>query len=393
MTTSNRTRFLYLCALSLVTSFAGFLVAPVETRYVNILAPSPVWVGVVFASGAIFFALVSAVMSRVLSPSRITVAFRLGLLAAVIFPLLYAFASSVFIYIGGKAVWALAAFAVGPLLMGQIQEVLRHTDSPGMHISYLYAAQALMGALAQFLGGHMSDWYGITVPFLWMSATFAFAFALGWWFTPAPSELSTARPAPLRALRNKPFLWLYAVYHVGFVVAWEFKFLFWPLVIFGVFASDGATGTAFATMGVTAFFALLIVGKVIDRLGPVRGFALSAVFLVAAGMALGLVDSLWMLVVVSAVYAVGESLYYPARQLLLLRTLPSAERTAMLSLDESYHLLLVVTSQVVGGFLLVYFSPSSILTGAYVLLLVGVVLSLPFWRQIKALYARSEEAA
>lgn len=384
-------KFLYLCGLSLIATCAGFLVAPVETRYVTLIAPSPVWVGLVFASGALFFAIVSAVMARFLTPSRLVVAFRLGLFAAIIFPLLYAFASSVFMYIGGKFVWALAAFAVGPLLMGQIQEVLRDKDTPGTHISYLYAAQALVGAGAQFLGGHLSDWYGITMPFLFMSATFALAFLLGLKFVPAATDIGAKTPAPLKALRGKPFLWLYAVYHVGFVIAWEFKFLFWPLVIFGIFARDGATGTAFAVMGVTAFFSLLLVGKVIDHLGPVRGFALSAVFLVMAGMALGIVNSLWALVVVSAVYAFGESFYGPSKQLLLMRTLPSAERTAMLSLDESYHLLLVVSSQVAGGFLLLYFAPLTILNGAYGLLLVGVLVSLPFWRQIKALYLRAEE--
>lgn len=173
--TANTRKLLFIGAVSLLATSAGYFITPIETRFLTTLTDNTFLIGLTFGIGSLVFGMLAVWLGR-LSDKRGRSSFLLPALALGIFyPLLYASVHSIFLYMGIKIAWAFSAAVTGPVLMAYFQDYLKDERNRGHYLGLLYSLQSIAGAGAQFAGGVLSDRFGITTPYYAMSATFILA--------------------------------------------------------------------------------------------------------------------------------------------------------------------------------------------------------------------------
>lgn len=354
---------------SLITT-AGYLIAPIEVRFLNSLTDNPTLIGATFGVGSIFLGLFSIYLGRLSDRFGRDRFIVLGCIASIIFPLLYASTYNIFQYMGVKFVWAFASASTGPVLAAYLQDLLEDIKKPGQYIGTVYSAQALFGALSQFLGGYISDKYGLPAPYLAMSIIFVLATTLSFFLLSSKTNEKKKKEEDfekrdlffsLRYIFKKPELIFYMFINSAFGVNWGIKGMLWPIIIFSITGKDIFTGSIFATMGVVAFFALFFAGKFVDKIGPFKTGLYSALILGLSGIFLTLTQSLLIFWVAAAFFAIGEALNGPYQAVLLTKYVEKKYRGEILGLDSVLDKILQTIAPFLAGILLNTLDPQKIL--------------------------------
>ncbi|GEM_PF-695016 len=354
---------------SLITT-AGYLIAPIEVRFLNSLTTNPTLIGATFGIGSIFLGVFSIYLGRLSDRFGRDKFIVLGCLASVIFPLLYASTYNIYQYMGVKFVWAFASASTGPILAAYLQDLLEDLKKPGQYIGTVYSAQALFGAISQFLGGYISDKYGISAPYLAMSAIFLLATFLSVFILKSNKKNSKLTPKDtekrdlffgLRYITKKPELIFYLFINSAFGVNWGIKGMLWPLIIFSITGKDILTGSIFATMGVVAFISLFFTGKFVDKVGPFKSGLYSALILGLSGLFLATTTNLTLFWIAAGFFAIGEALNGPYQAVLLTKYVTKKYRGEIMGLDSVLDKILQTIAPFLAGFLLHSFTPQKIL--------------------------------
>lgn len=354
---------------SLITT-AGYLIAPIEVRFIKTLTENSSLIGATFGVGSLalgFFSIYLGRLSDKFGRDRFII---FGCIASVIFPLLYASTYNVFQYMGVKFVWAFASASTGPILVAYLQDLLKNVKKQGQYIGNMYSVMALLGAAAQFAGGHLSDKFGLKIPYIIMSFIFALALILAI-FTLKSSKIKVvhkdkkSKPRSfffgIKYLLNKPALVFYLIINSAFGVNWGIKGMLWPIIIFSLAGKDATTGSIFATMGVVAFFALFFTGRFVDKVGPFKAGLLSALILGTSGLFLATTGSITVFWVFAAIFAIGEALNGPYQAVLLTNHVNSNYRGEILGIDAVLDKILQTVAPFLAGFLLTFMCPQKIL--------------------------------
>ncbi|MBT3355797.1 MFS transporter [bacterium] len=354
---------------SLITT-AGYLIAPIEVRFIKTLTNNPSLIGATFGVGSIALAFFSIWIGRLSDKFGRDNFILWGCVASIIFPLLYASTYNVYQYMGVKFIWAFASASTGPILIAYLQDLLKNIKKQGQYIGIMYSVQSLLGAIAQFAGGYLSDRSGLAAPYFLMSIIFLLAAILS--FSTLRSKKSSATHhdkdfSPrdfffgIKYILKKPALVFYTLINAAFGINWGIKIMLWPLIIFSFTGKDLSTGAIFATMGFVAFVALFFTGKFVDKVGPFKVGLVSAFVLGSSGMFLATTDSLSMFWFFAAIFAIGEALNGPYQAVLLTNYVNSKYRGEILGIDSVLDKLFQTIAPFLAGFLLHIMTPQKIL--------------------------------
>jgi MFS family permease len=124
---------------------------------------------------------------------------------------------------------------------------------------------------------------------------------------------------------------------------------------------DVVTGSVFATMGMVAFVVLLLVGKLVDKIGSFKSILISMIFLGSGGLVLVLTGNIIYFWIAAAVFAIGEAIYGPAQAVLLTNYVESEHRGEIMGLDAVFDRILNTIAPFLAGFFLNYISPQKVL--------------------------------
>lgn len=354
---------------SLITT-AGYLIAPIEVRFIRTLTENSSLVGATFGVGSLalgFFSIYLGRLSDKFGRDRFII---LGCIASVIFPLLYASTYNVFQYMGVKFVWAFASASTGPILVAYLQDLLKNVKKQGQYVGNMYSVMSLLGAIAQFAGGYLSDKFGLKIPYIIMSFIFALALILAIFTLKSDKNKILHKDKKfkprsfffgIKYLLNKPALVFYLIINSAFGVNWGIKGMLWPIIIFSLTGKDVTTGSIFATMGVVAFFALFFTGRFVDKIGPFKAGLLSVLILGTSGFFLATTNNVIVFWIFAAIFAIGEALNGPYQAVLLTNYVNSNYRGEILGIDAVLDKILQTIAPFLAGFLLNFMCPQKIL--------------------------------
>jgi len=370
MTASTRT-LLLIGTVSLLATSAGYFITPIETRFLTTLTDNTFLIGLTFGVGSFVFGLLAIWLGR-LSDKHGRSSFILpALVLGIVYPLLYASVHNIFLYMGVKVAWAFSAAIEGPVLMASFQDHLKDLPKRGHYLGLLYSWQAIAGALAQFLGGVLSDKFGITTPYYAMSAMFVVATILVLFVglhknkdpLPAPVADEDKRGIffGIAYIFKKPELLFYWVHGIVSNLNWGIKVFLWPLIIYGFVGKDTITGSIFGSMGLVAFIILLFGGKLTDRFGSFVMIRSAVVILGLSGMVLAATGHVGVFWIAALCYAVGEALFGPAHGILFTDNVDSRNRGEVLGADTMLGTILATASPFIAGALLLHWSAQTVL--------------------------------
>lgn len=352
--------------ISLAT-VAGYLIAPIEVRFLTSLTNNTTLIGLTYAIGSILFAIFSIWLGRLSDKFGRNRFIIIGCIMGVIYPLLYASTYNIYQYMGIKFVWAFASVTTGPIFMAYLQDLLSHIKKQGQYIGIVFSLQSIFGAGAAFLGGYLSDKFSLIVPYLVMSIVFALATLIAFFelkYKKAP-EIKEDKPKGLlfgfKYILKKPALIFYFINNSAFGINWGIKGMLWPLIIFGMVGKDTITGSIFATMGVVAFFILMFSGKLVDKIGPFKSAFISMTILGLSGIVLGLTHNIIFFWIAAAIFAIGEAINGPMQAVLLTNHVSNQHRGEILGLDAVFDRILNTIAPFFAGVLLTYITAQNIL--------------------------------
>jgi MFS family permease len=321
---------------------------------------------VTFAIGALVFALLSVWFGRISDRVGREKFLIIGCALGIIYPLLYASTYNVFQYMGLRFVWAFSAVATGPVFMAYLQDCIKGLKKKGYYFGLLYSAQSILGAGASFLGGFLSDTYGLKAPYFAMAIIFALAtiialFTLKFKARTFGHQEKRDLFFGLRQFFRNPALRFYFMHNTAFSLNWGIKAMLWPLIIYSMIQMDTITGAVFATMGIMAFLLLPFVGKLVDKIGVFPAALLGLVLLGGSGIVLALTGSIALFWGAAVVFATGEALNGPAQAVLLTDNIKSNMRGELLGLDAVFDNTFGTLSPFIAGLLLNILSPQKVL--------------------------------
>ncbi|MEA3230048.1 MAG: MFS transporter, partial [archaeon] len=362
-------QFIIGAAIVCLATTAGYIIAPIEVRFISSLTTSTTLIGTTYAIGALFFALLSIWLGRMSDRIGRDKFMVLGCTLGILYPLLYASTYNVFQYMGVKFIWAFSAVATGPIFMAYLHDILKNLKKKGHYIGILYSVQSILGAGAQFISGYLSDTFGLSIPYIAMSLIFVLATIISLKEIGFKTPIHEAEKDDskrdmffgLRYILKRPALNFYFFHNTAFSLNWGIKVMLWPLIIFGITQRDIMTGSVFATMGIVAFFILLVAGKFVDRTGPFISAMISLIILGTCGLFLVFTQNIHIFWLFAALYAVGEALNGPAQGVLLTENIESKYRGEVLGLDAVFDSSLAMISPFIAGVLLNFWNPQTVL--------------------------------
>jgi AAHS family 3-hydroxyphenylpropionic acid transporter len=371
--------FLFGSVIATFASIGGWLLAPIESRFVSALTDNSLLVGATFAVGTAAFSILALILGRLadrLGRERVVVA---SLVVGVIFPFLYASSVNVLMYMGVELLWAFAAVGVGPVLLAYLQDMVKYRPNRGHLMSLMYGSMSLSGAVGHFTGGWVADMYGLTGPYYVLAGVYFITLILALYlFFRLQPGIQTEIAAPTKAEENeqhgldtasflfgiryvfqKPVLVYYFIINGAFAMNYSIKVLLWPLIVAGLIERPIVMGVIFAGTGVTAFFILLFSGKVVDSRGAILGVHIAFAALLLGGFMMAFTHSFVWFGIGAALFAVGEAFYGSAQTVLLVDNVANKHRGEILGVDRVFDSSFATIAMLLSGYLLSVWSPQS----------------------------------
>jgi len=356
-------QFIYAAIVISFCTTAGYIIAPIEVRFINSLTQNTFLIGLTYSIGSLVFGLLSVYLGRLSDLHGRSKYIKLGLGLGIFYPILYASTINVLQYMGVRFVWAFSTVACGPIFWAYMQDLLKGFKKKGMYMGYVYSVHSILGALAQFVGGYLAEHMGLTTPYYIMAALFLIGFILSL-FLPKDKIKKSKEKRDLffgiKYIFKKPALIFYFIQNTSYSMNWGIKPILWPLIIFAMTGSDTATGTVFASMGVIAFILLPFAGKIVDRINPFRALIMAMTFIAISGLVLSFTKSYIIFLIAAGVYTIGE-VFSMAQIVLLTDNIESKYRGEIMGLDSVFDNFFATLSPFFAGLLLMFFSPQNVL--------------------------------
>lgn len=356
--------FLPAAAVATIAATMGFMIAPIESLYITQLNPNGFVLGAVYALGSLLLVFFSLWFGYLADKGYRQRLIYLGLIAAIIYPLLYAHVISALQYAGVKPLWAIAGVATGPLLLGYIQDSLAHTNKKGVWFGYYYAATSLVGALAHFIGGFLAENIGLQAPFVAISILATINLFIAFYFLKpiqniqSTNEKST-KLAGFSYFFTHPPLSFYLTSNIATGLNFGVKYVLWPLIIFELVGNNTVTGAVFATMGIVAFFILSSSRHWADKFNPYKIIILSLFLLAVGGFFIGTTQEIIIFWIAAAFFAIGEAIMGPPQAVILATHTKPSLRGRILAADDTIDKTLASISPLIAGGLLTITSPQN----------------------------------
>jgi len=350
-----------------LATIAGYLIAPIEVRFLNKLTANTTLIGLTYAIGSIAFGIFSIWLGRLSDKYGRNRFIIIGCLLGIIYPLLYASTYNIYQYMGVKFIWAFSSVTTGPIFMAYLQDLLKQLKKQGQYIGIVFSLQSIFGAGAAFIGGYLSDKFNLTMPYFLMSIIFLLAttialFELKYKKHTLPIQHKTKKIlSGVKYIFKSPALIFYFINNTAFGINWGIKGMLWPLIIFAMVGKDTITGSIFATMGIVAFVLLLFIGKLVDKIGPFKSTFISMTILGLSGFMLGVTNNIIIFWASAGIFAIGEALNGPSQAVLLTNYIENNYRGEILGLDSIFDKILNTLAPFFAGIMLNYITAQNIL--------------------------------
>lgn len=384
---SELKKFIIGAAIATLATTAGYLISPIEVRFLSSLTKDSTLIGATYAVGSIalaIFAVWTGRLSDRFGRNKFIIA---GCLLGIIYPLLYSSTYNIYQYMGVKIAWAFATVTTGPILMAYLQDCLKDIKKQGHYIGLVFSIQSILGAMAQFLGGYLSDRYSFAVPYFLMSFIFLLASLI------AISQIREEKTASIKKDENEksfifgikyivknPPLVYHFINNFSYHLNWGIKVMLWPLIIFAISGNNTATGSIFAAMGVTAFISLLFVGKIVDKIGPFKSTTIALLLLGISGLFLSFSNSLEYFYLFAGFFAIGEAIYGPTKAVLLTNYIENKNRGEIMGLNSVFESIIDSIGPLFAGIMLHYLYPKQILLIFISVFWISIFISSAFYR-------------
>ncbi len=361
----------------------GYLIAPIEVRFIESLTDNPTQISLLYAVGTLSLAALSILTGYLADKGYRHKTIYLGLLFTILYPLLYANVVSALQFAGVRLVWAVAGAAASPMLMGYIHDSLRDYPDKGKSFGYLYAIGSITGAIAQLAGGAITENFGYSATYYVGAVLGILIMLFSVTFLKDTQVHRQARQEKINPfsgfsyITSKPPLVFYLVNNIATGVNFGVKYILLPLIVFDIARSDTTSGAVFSVMGVVAFFVLISprFWNWADRLNPYRIYMFSLSMLSIGALLISSAGSLSLIWIAAAIFALGEASSGPAQGRLLTEQVDKRFLGRVLAADDVMDKAFITISPVLATFLLNFFSAQGVFAVYGLLTVLSLVIS------------------
>jgi MFS family permease len=368
MESRDKSVILALILISSLGVMSGSLIAPVEARFVNLLAKGRTeLVGLVFSAGTLGVFLFSIYVGRksvLHGKSRLAL---FGLLTGLLYPAVYATSINLLQYIFGKAIWSVAAVSSGMLINAIFQDMISARGDVAKISGYKFSAQSIAGTVGAVLGGFVADAYGVVAPYYLIIPLYLINIGvfLKWVY---PAVVDTERKnksfkeaetrkiwESLRDIMSNPYLFLRFFTEGVTQSHWAMEPIIFPLLIYSITGSDASTGIVFGAMGIIAMFLLPLTGKLIDKTSPITGLKIAFILYIIALLLLSSVKNYSLFFIGALILSAGKTFNGPAMAKIEVRYIKNDVRGEYLGYFNAYDTITGVAAAIITGYLLKLF--------------------------------------
>lgn len=402
-TRSPLTLFVLGSILATLTSIGGWILAPIEAVYLTTLTDNDFLIGLTFALGSILVALLGLYLGRLSDSMGRKKILLIGLSIGVLFPLIYASSLNIFMYMGGKSLWAFTMVVTGPVLGAYLQGLVQGMPRRGHYLSMLYGSMSLSGAFGHYAGGWLFESISTTAPFYALAGLYVLATGIAWLLihedpvATSHREESISQPHDIffgiRYIFSRIALKYYFVLNSSFAIAYGIKLLLWPLIIFSFTPSAEVMGAIFAMTGVVAFLVFFFSGRVVDFVGVYIGVHIAFASLILGGVLMGLAPGVYVFVVGAFFFTIGEAFYGSAQGVLLIDHVENRYRGEVLGVDSIFDRGFSALAMLMAGGLLLMVTPQIVWLVFVFLLLISYVTATLYRSQRKEKFVVIETTA
>lgn len=392
-TRSPMTLFVLGSVLATLTSIGGWILAPIEVVYLTTLTDNGFLIGLTYALGSILVAGLGLYLGRLSDRMGRKKILLIGLSIGILFPLIFASSLNIFMYMGGKSLWAFTMVATGPVLGAYLQSLVQGMPRRGHYLSLLYGSMSLSGAFGHYAGGWLFEFMGAVAPFYVLAGIYLLTTCIAWLLLhedPASSKSnSEAGTQPrdvffgIRYIFSRIALKYYFVLNSSFAVAYGIKLLLWPLIIFSFTQSALVMGTIFAMTGVVAFLVFFFSGRVVDYLGVYAGVHIAFASLIFGGLLMGFAPGVFIFVIGAFFFTIGEAFYGSAQGVLLIDHVENRYRGEVLGVDSIFDRGFGALAMLGAGAMLLLVTPQTVWLIFVVLMIISYLAATQYRSQRK----------
>ncbi|MCA9357311.1 MFS transporter [Candidatus Nomurabacteria bacterium] len=389
MTTRSPLALFFLgSVLATLTSIGGWILAPIESVYLTSLTDNGFLIGLTYALGSILVAGLGLYLGRLSDGMGRKKILLIGLSIGIIFPIVYASSLNIFMYMGGKSLWAFTMVATGPVLGAYLQSLVQGMPRRGHYLSMLYGGMSLSGAFGHYAGGWLFEFVGDKAPFYALASIYLVSTLIAWLLLhedPAQNKhLSESNSQPhdiffgIRYIFSRVALKYYFILNSSFAVAYSIKLLLWPLIIFSFTTSSEVMGLIFAMTGVVAFLVFFFSGRVVDNFGVYTGINIAFVSLIVGGILMGFAPGVYTFIAGAFFFTIGEAFYGSAQGVLLIDHVENRYRGEVLGVDSVLDRGFGAVAMLMAGTFLLIISPQIVWMIFIVLMIVSYFVAIKY---------------
>ncbi len=271
---------------------------------------------------------------------------KIGLLTAALGAAIMAFADTLLLWIGARALIGFGAGCVFPAVrrVALTADPSRAGEAIGRMSAFEMAGFLLGPVMASFVNA----WGGLRAPFI-VLALLLLALAPLAWRTKVPGASVVSAPGVLKRLVRIPALQAGLAAGIAFYITVGVFEAIWA-----VFLSDRGASQMFIGLTMSAFAAPMILiapwaGKLAQDKGSLRVATASISVAIACMLIYGVIDNLWLLCVPLAVHAIADAFTMPANQISVGRASPEDAIAAGQGLYGATGLAVAALSAIVSG--------------------------------------------
>lgn len=356
--------------LATLTSIGGWILAPIEAVYLTSLTDNGFLLGLTYALGSILIAGFGLYLGRLSDRVGRKKILLIGLSIGIVFPIIYASSINIYMYMGGKSLWALTMVATGPVLGAYLQSLVQGMPKRGHYLSLLYASMSLSGAFGHYAGGWLFEFIGVSAPFFILAGIYLLSTLMAWLLLhedPVADKHLNARDSKphdiffgLRYIFSRIALKYYFMLNSSFAVAYSIKLLLWPLIVYSFTQSAQVMGAVFAMTGVVAFLVFFFSGRVVDHFGAYIGVHIAFLSLIFGGVVMGFAPSVLFFVIGAFFFTIGEAFYGSSQGVLLIDYVENQYRGEVLGVDSILDRSFGALAMLASGGLLLLLNPQSV---------------------------------
>ncbi|UCD04335.1 MAG: MFS transporter [Candidatus Woesearchaeota archaeon] len=304
----------------ILLSFFSFLIwaslgilAPIEVLFLGSLIKNVSIKGLILAIPSLILLIFSPYIMKFSDKhGRKKVIITLILISSPFFILL-PFSQSYYMYSLLKIFSALM-FLASPIVLAYISDTVKKL---GIGYGFIILASSIGGSFGPFISGTLGEIFGLTVPYFIITVLTLFSLIF---ILPLDELKSSIKPEKIRKVKKLDFL-LLAVLINGLIFSLHFsaRNVVWPILLESITNAPAMfAGLIFSFMGITATILSLPSGILSEKFGEKKIFFIGWSIMGIIGLLLFYVTkNLYLFIVFSILFAVGEILRGPSSNIIL----------------------------------------------------------------------------